>query len=379
MSNILLKNVRLYAPESLGVTDILMIGDKVAQIGTNLEPVLGAEVIDASDLIGTPGLIDQHIHVNGGGGEGGPVTRTPEVQLSELIRCGITSLVGVCGTDNVSRSVENLLAKVRALNTEGVSAWMYTSNYAYPPTLLSQTVRKDLFLVPEVLGVKLALGDHRSSFPTVQEVLRLLSEIRVGGMISGKTGLLHIHMGSLKSGFETIFEVVKAGMPIVHIRPTHVCRTKDIMDQGIEFAKMGGRVDLTSGGSPDFATTADSVIYALDHGVPLSQLTLSSDGHGSMPVFDDKGNMIGLGVGGFEANFEEVKTLMAKGMSASDALSLLTSNVAKGLDLPSKGCVKVGGSADLCLFTPDWELRSVIARGKVLMLNGELKAKGTFE
>lgn len=178
----LIKNAHLYNPDDMGVQDVLVVNDKVAAIGKDLTVLLpDLETVDAKGMIMTPGFIDQHIHVTGGGGEGGPKSRTPEIVLSELVECGTTSLVGVSGTDSVSRSIPNLLAKVQALTDEGVSAWMYTSNYSYPPTTLTGSVKNDLLMVHEVLGVKIALGDHRSSFPTTQQVLDLLTQIRVGG------------------------------------------------------------------------------------------------------------------------------------------------------------------------------------------------------
>ena len=80
---------------------------------------------------------------------------------------------------------------------------MWTSNYAYPPATITGSVKGDLFAIPECLGVKIAMGDHRSSFPTDQEVLRLLSEIRVAGMLTGKTGFLHVHCGDWGMRFLT--------------------------------------------------------------------------------------------------------------------------------------------------------------------------------
>ena len=211
----LIKNAHLYNPDDMGVQDVLVVNDKVAAIGKDLTVVLpDLEMVDAKGMIMTPGFIDQHIHVTGGGGEGGPKSRTPEIVLSELVECGTTSLVGVSGTDSVSRSIPNLLAKVQALTDEGVSAWMYTSNYAYPPTTLTGSVKNDLLMVHEVLGVKIALGDHRSSFPTTQQVLDLLTQIRVGGMIAGKIGVLHIHLGNVPGAFEMFEDIVNRGFPI---------------------------------------------------------------------------------------------------------------------------------------------------------------------
>lgn len=54
--------------------------------------------------------------MTGGGGEGGPLTRAPELNFSELVEGGITSFVGVSGTDSETRPIEALMAKVRSLN-----------------------------------------------------------------------------------------------------------------------------------------------------------------------------------------------------------------------------------------------------------------------
>ena len=266
----LIKGAHVFAPEDLGVVDVLTVNDKVVAVGKDLSASLPElETIDAKGLVMTPGFIDQHIHVTGGGGEGGPKTRTPELVLSELVACGTTSVVGVSGTDGTSRSIPNLLGKVRALQAEGVSAWMYTSNYAYPPTTLTSCVRDDLYFVPEVLGVKIAMGDHRSSFPTEDEVMRLLTQIRVGAMVAGKLGVLHIHLGNIVGPFDMFLDCVKRGMPIQHIRPTHCARHPDVFKGAIEFGLAGGYVDITTGGSCAVGTPAAGVKAVLDAGVPL--------------------------------------------------------------------------------------------------------------
>lgn len=376
----LIKNADIYAPEHIGVQDILVVADKIVAVGKDLTVVLPElETVDAKGLIVTPGFIDQHIHVTGGGGEGGPRTRTPEIMLSELITCGTTSLVGVSGTDSVTRSLENLLGKVRALTEEGVSAWMYTSNYAYPPTTMSGSVRQELLLVPEVLGVKIALGDHRSSFPTMQQVLALLTDIRVGGMIAGKTGVLHIHTGNVPGAFEMYDEIIAKGFPIRHIRPTHCARDKYVFEKALAFAKKGGRIDITTGGSCCFESPADAVQAAWEAGIEESLITMSSDGHGSVPRFNDKGEMIGLGVGGVACNLRDVKVLISRGVPVEKALSLLTKNVARALELKGKGEIQKGASADLCFFDENWELQTVFSKGVCMMRNKELLVKGTFE
>ena len=80
-----------------------------------------------------PGFIDQHVHVTGGGGGGGFATRGPEAMLTDLTRWGITTVVGITGTDGTTRTPVALLAKVRALEIEGLTAYMWTGAYDVPP------------------------------------------------------------------------------------------------------------------------------------------------------------------------------------------------------------------------------------------------------
>ncbi len=380
--NYLIKGAYVYGPDALGVKDVLVVNGKVAAIQKDLTVtgVANLEVNDATGKILTPGFIDQHIHVTGGGGEGGPKTRTPEVNLSELISVGTTGVVGASGTDSISRSIENLLAKVRGLQDEGVSAWMYTSNYAYPPTTLTGSVRKDMFIVPEVLGVKLALGDHRSSMPTMQEVLHLLTDIRVAGMVAGKIGVLHVHLGNIHGAFEMFDEIIEKGMPIRHIRPTHCARDKYVFDKALDFARKGGHIDITTGGSCCFEKPADAVeaVWNAD-GIDPTLLTISTDGHGSVPKFNDKGEVVGLGVGGVGDNLKTVKELISRGHGPEVVLPLVTSNVSKGLELKGKGVVELEGSADINIFDKDWNLTDVYSKGVQMMKDRGLKVIGTYE
>lgn len=237
---VLIRNADLYAPEHVGMRDILIAGGKIIAVEPHLENVNipGMETVDAAGRRVTPGLIDQHIHVTGGGGEGGWASRCPELNFSSLVKGGVTSFMGVSGTDSMSRSIENLLAKVRGLTVEGASGWMWTSNYAYPPATITGSVKGDLFAIPECLGVKIAMGDHRSSFPTDQEVLRLLSEIRVAGMLTGKTGFLHVHCGDWGDAiFDPLEAAIPKGIPAKHMRPTHVARHPQVFDEPVALPK----------------------------------------------------------------------------------------------------------------------------------------------
>ena len=378
---ILIKNARVFAPKDLGVVDVLMANERILAVGKDLAPNLpDLQTVEAGGMIMTPGFFDQHIHVTGGGGEGGPATRTPELVLSELVACGTTDVVGVSGTDYTTRSIPNLLAKVRALQAEGVSAWMYTSNYRCPPTLLTDSIGNDLFFIPEVLGVKIALGDHRSSFPDVQTVLSMLADIRVGAMLAGKIGFLHIHNGNIPGAFAMYEEIVSRGFPVKHIRPTHCGRIRHVFDSAVQFALKGGWIDITTGASCCFYHSAQAVVEAIAAGVDPTHITLSTDGHGSVPRFNDKGEMVGLGVGGVDGNLKEtIRLIRDHNMPIEQALTFTTSNVAGALGIKGHGVIETGACANACLFTEDFELKGVFARGREMMRDGEILVKGTFE
>ena len=379
MQPMLLKNCDLWSPEHLGRRDVFVAGGKIVAV----EPELaidfpGLETIDLKGAKLVPGLIDQHIHVTGGGGEGGWQSRCPELVFSELVRAGVTTFLGVSGTDSMSRSIENLLAKVRGLAAEGASGWMWTSNYAFPPTTITRDVKTDLFAIPEVLGVKIALGDHRSSWPTTDELLRLASEVRIAGMLTGKVGFVHVHLGDRPTAFDLMEACIATGIPAKHFRPTHTGRHPEVFRRACEFAKAGGIMDITTGGGNYLGTAADTLRAALAAGVPAERITLSSDGHGSMPRFNDAGEMVGLAVGLINCNKETIGEL-AKDLGLETALRFMTTNVAHALNLTEKGAIVPGADADMLVVDDAFEPQWVFMRGRIAMREGELLMKGAFE
>lgn len=379
MQPMLLKNCDLWSPEHLGRRDVFVAGGKIVAV----EPELaidfpGLETIDLKGAKLVPGLIDQHIHVTGGGGEGGWQSRCPELVFSELVRAGVTTFLGVSGTDSMSRSIENLLAKVRGLAAEGASGWLWTSNYAFPPTTITRDVKTDLFAIPEVLGVKIALGDHRSSWPTTDELLRLASEVRIAGMLTGKVGFVHVHLGDRPTAFDLMEACIATGIPAKHFRPTHTGRHPEVFRRACEFAKAGGIMDITTGGGNYLGTAAETLRAALAAGVPAERITLSSDGHGSMPRFNDAGEMVGLAVGLINCNKETIGEL-AKDLGLETALRFMTTNVAHALNLTEKGAIVPGADADMLVVDDAFEPQWVFMRGRIAMREGELLMKGAFE
>ena len=378
---LLIKNTNLYSPTFLGKKDILISNGKVVAIEDEItKHNVFSEVWDAQGLTTTPGFIDQHIHVIGAGGKHGFASMTPQLHLGELIKCGTTSVVGLLGTDGSTRSIKTLYSKIQALNQEGISAYMYTGYYGLDKVYLMNSLQEDMIYIDCVLGCKIAISDIRSSYPSALELLRLLRNVRVGGMLSGKKGILHLHLGALSSKMDLLFEIVENyEFPIEHISPTHVARTKDLFEQAIIFAKMGGMIDITTGASK-YTDPYKSVLYALENNVSIDNITFSSDGNAGLDKLDDNNNLVGFRSAPFDKNLEEVINLhKLGGVAFEDSLKLITSNPAKNLGLKSKGHVKNNFDADLCFFDSDLKLSSVIANGKFMMKDGDLAVKGSFE
>ena len=378
---LLIKNTNLYSPKSLGKKDILISNGKIVAIDDEIvNHSVFSEVWDAKGAITTPGFIDQHIHVIGAGGKHGFASMTPQLHLGDLINCGTTTVVGLLGTDGSTRSIKTLFSKTQALNQEGITAYMYTGYYGLDKVYLMNSLQEDMIYIDSVIGCKIAISDIRSSYPSALELLRLLRNVRVGGMLSGKKGILHLHLGALSSKMDLLFEIIENyEFPIEHISPTHVGRTKDLFDQAITFAKMGGMIDITTGASK-YTDPYKSVLYALDNNVSIDNMTFSSDGNAGLDKLDKNNNLVGFKSAPFDKNFEEVINLhKLGGIPIEDALKLITSNPAKNLGLKNKGQVKVNSDADLCFLNSDLEINTVIANGKFMMQQGVLVVKGSFE
>jgi beta-aspartyl-dipeptidase (metallo-type) len=257
---------------------------------------------------------------------------------------------------------------------------MLCGYYGVNPLTITSSVINDMVCVDKVLGCKLAISDVRADYPTILEVLRLLKQVRVGGMISGKSGILHIHLGALDSKMEMLLDIVKLHQfPIKHISPTHVGRTEELFMQAVEFAMLGGIMDISSGGTK-FTDPHKQVMIALEAGVSIDNITISSDGNGGVSKLDDNGNVIGFRRAPFHLNLEEVRKLIKLcNLDISDAIKIITSNPARNLSLKSKGSISPGSDADFCFFDDDFVLTDVIARGEEMMIDGKIVRKSSFE
>lgn len=371
----LIQNADVYAPEHLGLRDVLVCNDKIIKVAEHIDFSFDSlTTIDAQGKKLIPGLIDQHVHITGGGGESSFKSRAPELTLTDCIESGVTTIVGLLGTDSMTRSVANLVAKAKALNSEGITAYCLTGAYEYPSPTLMGAVEDDIIFVNEVIGVKIAVTDHRSSNISADELARLATKVRLASLVGGKVGEVHMHTGHGKKGLSDVFKVLEeSDIPIKHFRPTHI---QNVLDDGIRFANMGGYIDFTS---TDPVSVAKLIAETLPK-VPFDRVTLSSDSNGSMPQWNDKNEVIGITVAKMTSLFSCIRELVnSNGVVLEDALRLVTQNVATALELyPVKGCIAENSDADFILLNDEMRFDTLFAKGRLMMQGGEVLVHGYY-
>jgi beta-aspartyl-dipeptidase (metallo-type) len=384
---LLIRNATVYSPGYLGKNDILIGGGKILEISGKIETIKGVEIedFDASGLIVVPGLIDNHVHIAGAGGEGGPATRTPELTLSRMFDGGVTSVVGCLGTDGFTRSVESVLMKAKSLRHEGASAWIWTGAYQVPSPSVTGDPAKDIALIEEVIGVgELAISDHRSSCPTIDELIRITAHARVGGMLGKKAGIVNIHLGDARNPFQPLHDVItRSELKYTQFLPTHCNRNDYIFEDSKVYGKKG-YVDITTSSWPYYTDEeikpSSALKILLEAGVPSSNITFSSDSCGSLPGFDENGNLVKLEMGLPSSNLREfADAVKIEQIPLDTALKVLTSNPATILKLQGKGFISKGFDADILLLNKSMEMVDLIAMGKWVVRDGRVIVKGAYE
>lgn len=385
----LIQGADVYAPAPLGIMDVLFAGTQILAIEKKikLDTSIVHQRINGEGLLLVPGFVDSLVHITGGGGEAGFASRTPEMNLTDATLAGITTVVAALGTDASSRTLTGLIAKAKGLKEQGLNVFCHTGSYHLPAKTLSQSVSDDIMYIDEFIGVgEVAISDHRSSQPTVQQLAELAAQSKVAGMLSGKNGIISIHVGPADSHLDLLHQIdAQTDISLTQFYPTHMNRNQALLDAGIRFCQQGGTIDFTASTTEfDLANgelaAAQAVAYCLKQGVSVSQLTMSSDGHASLPIFDAQLNLIGLEVGAEQAlltSFQQAVQTYA--VSIEHALMTITANPANLLGL-NKGSIGVGSDADLVLLdkhslTPHY----VWSNGLLMVEQGKALIKGMFE
>ncbi len=389
MTLTLIRNANLYAPTPLGTQHLLIGGGRILWIGKDaldLPASLRAvsRIIDAAGRCMIPGLIDGHVHVTGGGGEAGFRTRVPPVSLSRFTTAGITTVVGLLGTDDVARGPRELLATIYALREEGLNAYGYAGGYHVPPATLTGSVRGDLVFIEALIGIgEVAISDHRSSQPTLDELLRIASECHIAGVMTGKAGILHLHLGDGVRGLALVREALsKSELPARVFNPTHVNRRRALFAEALELARQGCTIDITAfpvAADEDAYPAAEALERYLSAGAPIDRVTISSDAGGCLPCFDADGRVSHMDVGSAGALLETLRDALARGMTLEAMLPAVTSNPARLLRLSRKGTIAVGNDADLVVLDEQHRVETVLVCGEIHVQDGTALQRGTFE
>jgi len=374
----LIKGGKIFAPEDIGIQDILIVNGSILkisrEISANLGPKLESEIYDAKDKIICPGLIDSHIHLIGGGGAGGWIARTKEMPVERIVRHGVTTVIGCLGMDHVSRSVQTLTIKAKALETSGISAYVFTGSWIFPPATITCSVEEDLLFVDPVIGMKLAIGEAGSTHPTRRDLKDLLGQMRRGSLLSGKAGILHIHLGPRSQDGVRMFQEILSEVkyPFHKVIFTHANQSKEIFNLTVEYLKQGGAIDFTASQipaeKPGCIRASEAFKTLMDENLPVERVTFTSDSNASRVLKDGKVVYIGI-----EHLFSEVISLvLEQKISFSSALKPVTTNPAKlyQIDL-KKGSLDPGKDADLVILNDRLEIIDVMAKGRWVVKKGE--------
>jgi beta-aspartyl-dipeptidase (metallo-type) len=178
----------------------------------------------------------------------------------------------------------------------------------------------------------------------------------------------------------------RTGLPIDQLLPSHVNQTEAYMADAIAWAQRGGFIDVGANYSPDnnfsrATQPAKAITRLLEAGVPLAHILLSSDGNGAPPKEEQREGQPAV------ANYMPLSALHAtwrgliveEGLAPTDALRVVTANVADATGLARKGRIAAGLDADLVAFDSDWRIDTVIARGQIMVDCGEPVVRGMFD
>jgi beta-aspartyl-dipeptidase (metallo-type) len=365
----LIEGGEVYGPEPLGRVSLLLVDGRIGRVGEvdrgALRRIgLELEVIDATGCVVAPGIIDPHQHLLGGSGEKGFQSQTPQIFLDELVAAGVTTVVGCLGVDTTMRTLAGLLGRVKGLRHEGVDVWMWTGGYNVPPSTITGSVRNDIMFLAEVIGCgEIAISDERASDPDPRELARLVHDTHVGGTLSGKAGVTHVHVGEGERRLRCIREILdpeRFQVQAEWLYLTHVQRNEELLAEAIELAHRGVAVDF------DVANRdlAKWLRCYLEDGGPLDRLTFSSDADGTRPA-----NLL-----------DQLRDCVLRhDFRLEELLPHVTANTARILGLGDRGRLEPGLRADLLVLDGDsLEPRDVIAGGRHLMRGGRVVVTESF-
>jgi beta-aspartyl-dipeptidase (metallo-type) len=161
-----------------------------------------------------------------------------------------------------------------------------------------------------------------------------------------------------------------------------VNRRRALFEEAVAITARGCVVDITAfdvDPDEDAWSAPDALERYFASGAPPDRVTVSSDGGGCLPVFNDEGRVVRMGVGDSGALVKCFRELVRRGHPVERALRPMTSNVAALLRLPRKGRLLPGYDADLAVLDGKLDVRHVMARGAWHVYDGVPVRRGMFE
>lgn len=338
---LIIENGDVFTPAPFGRVSIAVAGGRIEKIGAFNASSFDPRVVDASGCIVVPGLIDPHIHLIGGSGEKGFASATGMIASRELRAAGITTVVGLLGTDTTTKTLPSLLARVKALREEGFNAWMWTGGYDARP--LTESVRDDMILIEEIIGAgEIAIADRRGTHFDARTLARLASDCYVAGTLTGKAGVLHLHTGELRERLSIVRELLDMGIPAAALHPTHVNRNEGLLAEAAELTRKGVAVDLD-------VVEEDLPKWLRAFDGDRSLVTISTDSPIGKPA----------------ALLEQIRDVIRENvLPLEEAFALATRNTARVLKLDDAGELAEGKRADLLVLDAEsLAIRHLVAGG----------------
>jgi beta-aspartyl-dipeptidase (metallo-type) len=260
------------------------------------------------------------------------------------------------------KNMMGLVGKVKGLREQGLDAYAWTGGYRVPPSTLLHAPREDILFVGEIIGVgEIAISDERSMDPDPAELAKIAHDAYDGGMLAGKCGLTHFHVGDHEARLAPVRNLIDN----FSVRPswlyaTHIERNEALMKEAIALSHRGLNVDI------DIVNEdlSEKLRFFIDNGGNTDCLSISSDAAISSP----------------RTLYEQIRSAVKNHhFELEQVLRLATENPARIMKLDRQGRLDHGKRADLLVLDEDsLEIVHVHARNGWMLRDGSLVAHSSW-